>query len=57
MNDVNNKIGNIEKEYEELVREIKKELPNLILPSMGMFEEISGVDINGKDFLIGNKEV
>ena len=43
-------------EYKELVDEIKKELPNLVLPSMGLFDEASGVDINGKDFVLSNEE-
>ena len=53
----NNKIASVENEYEELVMEIKKDLPNLVLPSMGMFDEVSVLDINGKDFVISNKEV
>ena len=55
MNENNN--NGIKKEYEELVMEIKKELPNLVLPSMGMFDEVNSIDINGKNFVIGDKEV
>lgn len=47
----------LEKEYEELIADIKKELPNIVLPSMGMLDEIGYVDINGKDFVMSNKEV
>lgn len=46
--------NNINKEYLDLINEIKKELPNIILPSMGMFDEISKLDIDGKEFLISN---
>lgn len=45
------------KYYEELILEIKKELPNIVLPSMGMLEENKSIDIDGKDFVISNKEV
>lgn len=42
--------------YKSLVMEIKKELPNIVLPLMGL-EDIKGVvDIDGKDFIISNKE-
>lgn len=47
----------LENEYEVLMSEIKKELPNIIFPSMGMFDEVGCVDINGKDFIVGNEEV
>lgn len=47
--------NNINKEYQELVTEIKKELPNIVFPAMGMFTEISKIDIDGKDFLIRNE--
>mgnify|MGYP003313130906 CR=1 FL=1 len=43
-------------EYKELVEEIKKELPNIVLPSMGMFDEVDKIVINGKDFVV-NEEV
>ena len=43
-------------EYKDLVEEIKKELPNIVLPSMGMFDEVDKIVINSNDF-IGNEEV
>ena len=43
-------------EYKELVEEIKKELPNIVLPSMGMFDEVDKIVINSSDF-VGNEEV
>ena len=52
---MNNK--GIEKEYEDLLLEIKKDLPNIVLPSMGMLDESLNVDINGKDFVISKEEV
>ena len=42
------------KECIELVNEIKKEMPNIILPSLGMYDEVNKLDINGKDFLKNN---
>ena len=45
------------KEYEKIIAEIRKELPNIVLPSMGMLDDSECVDINGKEFVIGNKEV
>lgn len=45
-----------EVEYKNLVEEIKKELPNIVLPSMGMFDEVDKIVINNSDF-IGNEEV
>ena len=40
-----------EKSYIELLKEVQKENPNLILPSMGMLEDQDKVDINGKDYI------
>ena len=47
--------NNKNKEYIELINQIKKELPNIVLPSMGIFEEIKQLNIDSKDFLI-NRE-
>ena len=47
--------NNKNKEYIELINEIKKELPNIVLPSMGIFEEIKQLDIDSKDFLINGE--
>lgn len=57
MTDKENKNRFVDKEYEELVLKLKEELPNIILPSMGMLEDIDSIDIDGKDFVIGDKEV
>lgn len=46
-----------DKEYEELVMEIKKELPNIVLPTLGLNDDGSFVNIDGKEFVISNKEV
>ena len=43
-------------EYKSLVEEIKKELPNIVLPSMGMFDEVDKIVINNSEF-VGNEEV
>ena len=43
-------------EYKDLIEEIKKELPNIVLPSMGMFDEVDKIVINNSDF-VGNEEV
>ena len=43
-------------EYKELVEEIKKELPNIVLPSMGLYDEVDKIVIDNSDF-IGNEEV
>ena len=40
-----------EKSYIELLKEVQKENPNLILPSLGMIEDQNKVDINGKDYI------
>lgn len=45
-----------EVEYKNLVEEIKKELPNIVLPSMGMFDEVDKIVINNSDFIC-NEEV
>lgn len=45
------------REYEELVAEIRKELPNIVFPSMGKFDEVGSIDINGKDFIVVNQTV
>lgn len=47
--------NNKNKEYIELINQIKKELPNIVLPSMGIFEEIKQLNIDSKDFLINGE--
>lgn len=47
----------VDKGYEELVLEIKKELPNIILPSMGLFDEVDSLNIDGKEFVLSSEEV
>lgn len=42
----------VSKDYEELVKELKKELPNIILPSMGMLDDAGQIEIDGKDYII-----
>ena len=44
-------------EYQELVMELKKELSNIILPSMGLYKEEDIAKIDGKDFIVSDKEV
>lgn len=41
-------------EYIELLNKIRKELPNLVLPSMGMIDDIEQININAKDYIINN---
>ena len=52
----NNSKGNeIEKKkYEELVKELREKLPNIILPSMGMHDDISPVGFDGKNYIRNN---
>jgi len=52
MSEINNK-DIVYDEYEKLILEIKKELPNIVLPSMGMLEEVGSLSIEGKEFIIG----
>lgn len=40
-----------EKSYLDYVKEIQKELPNIILPSMGMLDNEERIDINGMDYI------
>ena len=56
-NDLNNM--NNEKIVEELVKKIKDKLPNIVLPSMGMFDDSEFIDIDGKKFILkdNDKEV
>lgn len=54
---MDNKDKVLEKEYEKLILEIKKELPNIVLPSMGVLDEVSHIEINSKDFIVSNEEV
>ena len=44
----------VQKEYDELVNELKKNLPNIILPSMGMLDEIGQINIDGKKYIVNN---
>lgn len=44
-----------DKSYIEMLKEIQKENPNLILPSMGMIDNENRVEVNGKDYI--KKEV
>ena len=53
---VDNKDKFLEKEYEELILEIKKDLPNIVLPSMGVLDEVSHIDIKSKDFIVSSNE-
>ena len=46
----------MQKEYEELVKGLREELPNIILPSMGMLDEVGLVDIDGKDYIINDSD-
>lgn len=59
MNNKDNRIDNLELEYQDLIIEIKKELPNIVLPSMGRLDDSGYIDINGKNFVMskGNEEV
>lgn len=40
-----------EKGYFDCVKEIQKEMPNIILPSMGMLDNEEKIDINGADYI------
>ena len=56
-NDLKNMNSN--RTSEDLVREIKEKLPNIVLPSMGMFDDSELFDIDGKKFILkdNDKEV
>lgn len=41
--------------YEDLVLKVKKELPNIILPSMGLLDDIKLVNVNGKDYVVNDR--
>lgn len=43
-------------DYKALEMEIRKELPNIVLPLMGLEDNKGIVDIDGKDFIISDKE-
>lgn len=48
-NGKNNEIAS--KEYEELVKELREKLPNIILPSMEMNNDVLPVNIDGKNYI------
>ena len=52
MTDNNKRNEEVKKEYEELVKKLREELPNIILPSMGMLDDVERVEIDGKDYII-----
>lgn len=54
MTDKEKKGKEVQKEYEELVKRLREELPNIILPSMGMLDDTLLVDIDGKDYIIND---
>lgn len=56
MTDNEKKKSLVNQEYDELVLEIKKELPNIILPSMGMLDDVGRVEIDGKDYIISDSD-
>lgn len=56
MNDKDDKryIGN--EDYRDLVMKLKKELPNIVLPSMGMLDDSVNIEINGQDYIISDSD-
>ena len=42
--------------YQEIYKEVKEKMPNLILPSMGKFKEEESIEINSGNFISDNKE-
>ena len=40
------------KTYIEILKEANKEMPNIVLPSMGIVDNEKKVDVNAKDYLI-----
>ena len=54
MTDNEKRSGDVQKEYEKLVSELKEELPNIVLPSMGMLDDSIVIDIDGKNFIIND---
>ena len=55
--DDNKKLNFLNEDCLELIEEIKKELPNIVLPSMGLIDDVECIDIDGKNFIINNEEV
>ena len=45
-----------EENYIKVLTEAQSELPNIILPSMGLINNIKDIQINGKDYLNSSKE-
>lgn len=52
MTDSSRRNEEVQKEYEELVKNLREELPNIILPSMGMLDDVGRIEIDGKKFII-----
>ena len=48
--------SNEKETYLKILEEVKKEMPNLILPSMGMFNEEVSIEMDSSKFISGNKE-
>lgn len=46
-----NEMEKEEKSYFDYMKEIQKEMPNIILPSMGMLDNEKGIEINGMDYI------
>lgn len=40
--------------YIELLKIIRGELPNIVLPSMGMLDETDKIEIDGKNYIISD---
>ncbi len=51
----NNKNQEETKSYIEILKEASQELPNLVLPSMGIIDNEEKVDIEAKDFFLKEK--
>ena len=45
-----------EENYIKVLTEAQSELPNIILPYMGLINNIKDIQINGKDYLNSSKE-
>lgn len=51
---IENENKEINNEYINLLKEVREELPNIVLPSMGMLDDVGQVNLNGKDYIISD---
>ncbi len=50
-------MGNKEKSYIKILEDAQKRNPNIVLPSMGILNNETKVNVNGKDYIRKDKSV